>query len=763
MNIENEAVLLHLQNRVDVAQLLNIEPTALNRILSSEFRARSYIKKILIKSNGSERQIHAVHGQLKYLQRKLLQELQHQETFSPTQYSHGFVPERNILTNANIHVKKKLLIKVDIENFFPSIKYYRIKRMFQAYPFRFGEEAADALASLVCLEDNGGALPQGAPTSPYVANMVARTLDFKLAGLAMEYQCEFSRYADDITFSTNKTFNVIPEEIIEKIYDLIRAEQFTPNETKTQILTRRDRQITAGIVVNEGLNINRTYLRSIRATVHNCEKSFNILDQIAKTDFKDGRTPRADLFRHADGRFSYGNWYLTDGMAVHHFFQHLYGRIQFARNVVGCGDAKINSHMEVEVQGDKITAVGYMAVEKLYQRFYKLTLKIAETYRELNVIRDALNSSEEKSSIEKDVLLVSELKRIRKAAQNKSLSLHDKSDLQKNSFIKMEELRSAKDISDFCLDSMRHHWTSLYLKYRELKQHPIVAVSRMRELMRYPPESFKKSQEFLGHVNNGSLFKYFHASDPAKPFLVREVILQFVDLFDRNHYEINLKLRHEVDMYIERLLLYAEKHGSESEIDLLAGKVIGAQTKAFQKKIRIGNPQFAGSNCTSLEVEIRSQIGMTVKSFRREFKKNHINNDNIVIGQIKYSTFFSHIPSIRNALNHILRSSLDKINSDDKIRIEVSKQENSPAGNALVMTVSTRQTENIESGPDREFMRGDIINAIEALIGIGMYFIEARFGSRGSRHTVDMMSGLSWPSSYGDSNDFIHTVVLQKY
>ena len=119
---------------------------------------------------------------LKGLQRKLLARLE--KDFKPSAYAHGFTKGKSIISNAAYHRRKKCIIKVDIRDFFPSINFGRVQGMLQGAPFHFGAEAAVTLAQITCLDNEGGVLPQGAATSPYIANMICRRLDSRLAGIA---------------------------------------------------------------------------------------------------------------------------------------------------------------------------------------------------------------------------------------------------------------------------------------------------------------------------------------------------------------------------------------------------------------------------------------------------------------------------------------------------------------------------------------------------------------------------------------------------
>ena len=115
--------------------------------------------------------------------------------------AHGFVLDKNVATNAKGHVKKKYVFNIDLENFFDQIHFGRVRGMLMKPPYNLGEEAALVISQIACYK---GKLPQGAPTSPILTNMVCAPLDTQLTKLAKKYNLQYSRYADDITFSTYK-------------------------------------------------------------------------------------------------------------------------------------------------------------------------------------------------------------------------------------------------------------------------------------------------------------------------------------------------------------------------------------------------------------------------------------------------------------------------------------------------------------------------------------------------------------------------------
>jgi RNA-directed DNA polymerase len=254
----------------EIAAELGIKPKFLTHILyGSGKRNEFYTETIINKTGGGTRTIHAVHGRMRMLQKKLYQYLA--PKYKPSKFAIGFVEGKSIVENARIHRKNKIVLKFDIKDFFPSITFPRVRGMFMTHPFNFSKEKATALAQICCLEDSGP-IPQGAVTSPYISNMICRKLDSRLAGLAKKSRLTYSRYADDMVFSSNDS-NLNVQLVSKYIAQIIEDEGFTVNIKKTKALRKNQPQSITGILVNDGLNVRRTYIRNIRAALYKCEIS----------------------------------------------------------------------------------------------------------------------------------------------------------------------------------------------------------------------------------------------------------------------------------------------------------------------------------------------------------------------------------------------------------------------------------------------------------------------------------------------------------
>ena len=171
----------------------------------------------------------------------------------------------SIKANAKNHVNKKSLLNIDIKDFFPSITSAMLKDMFMQKPFNYPEKLATLISMLSTYKNS---LPTGAPSSPIISNFVFLSTDKKLLKLANKYNLTYTRYADDLSFSTDTEFS---EEIISEITKIINQFGFELNHKKFRIQNYYNRQTVTGITVNEKVNINRKYIRNIRAILHNIE------------------------------------------------------------------------------------------------------------------------------------------------------------------------------------------------------------------------------------------------------------------------------------------------------------------------------------------------------------------------------------------------------------------------------------------------------------------------------------------------------------
>lgn len=244
------------------------------------------------KKSGADRIIHAPVKGLKSILRSLNFVLQCM--YEPHKAATGFVLDKSIVDNAQKHVGQHYVLNLDLKDFFHSFDRNRVKMGFMYEPFNLNgekEPLAFLLASLCThpFEIEGEiktVLPQGSPTSPTVTNILCKKLDRRLNGLANRFGATFTRYADDITFSsphniyTDEGFNNELRRIIEEDQELII------NPKKTRLQKSGYRQEVTGLIVNEKVNVRRRYVKQIRMWLYFWEKyGYEKADQIFKTDY----------------------------------------------------------------------------------------------------------------------------------------------------------------------------------------------------------------------------------------------------------------------------------------------------------------------------------------------------------------------------------------------------------------------------------------------------------------------------------------------
>lgn len=191
------------------------------------------------------------------------------EVYQPGCSAMGFVKGRSIVDNAQIHVGQNYVFNLDLTDFFTSISQSRVSKRLQVAPFNFKEEVANTIAGLCCIKTvqkgkSRHVLPQGAPTSPLLTNAVCDFLDRKLRRLARKNGLNYSRYADDMTFSSMHNVYQKDSKFIERLFSIIAEENFSVNPDKTRLQKRGERQEVTGLTVNDKVNTAHKYTREIR-------------------------------------------------------------------------------------------------------------------------------------------------------------------------------------------------------------------------------------------------------------------------------------------------------------------------------------------------------------------------------------------------------------------------------------------------------------------------------------------------------------------
>lgn len=303
----------------DLASLLSIPAKTLAFLLYKLPPHAKYTDICLSKKSGGTRHIKAPERRLKELQKQLSQVLYACEHEIAENHgdrrSFGFEKGKGIYDNAKDHCNRRWVFNLDLLEFFPSINFGRVRGYFlKNLDFQLDPKIATLVAQIAC-HDNS--LPQGAPSSPVISNLVCGSLDFRLSKLAKRNFCNYSRYVDDITFSTNMA--EFPDDIASKdangewsastvIEKKIKDCGFYLNVKKTRMAYYHSRQTVTGLVVNKTPAPPREYYKNTRATIHKIMRGSDWkLDRFCDP-FRhncENEDVKIDEFAALEGRMSY--------------------------------------------------------------------------------------------------------------------------------------------------------------------------------------------------------------------------------------------------------------------------------------------------------------------------------------------------------------------------------------------------------------------------------------------------------------------------
>lgn len=334
-----------------LADLLGFKASALGYILFKLPDAQKYKSFTVPKRSGGRRSISAPVQHLMLLQKKisiLLNDCLAEIEGKLSSPAHGFKPGRSIFTNAAQHRGRHYVLNLDLKDFFPSIHFGRVAGYFEkSTDFGLDPKIARILANILCYKSS---LPQGAPSSPVVSNLLARMLDIHLARLAKRNRLTYTRYADDLTFSTNlKVFpEAVAKQVSEHVWELgpelistIGSCGFGINDLKTRMQYRSSRQEVTGLVVNDRVSVPVEYRRWVRAAVSRLVKTGAYYKSVPK-EFNGPlpAIPDTGSLDHLEGCLS-----------------HVYNAHRFQRSQLALGRAL--HHAPVELHSD----------EQVYRRF----------------------------------------------------------------------------------------------------------------------------------------------------------------------------------------------------------------------------------------------------------------------------------------------------------------------------------------------------------------------------------------------------------
>lgn len=277
--------------------------------------------------------------------------------YQPSDYAMGFVEGRSIVDNAMRHVGQNYVFNTDLENFFPSIEQSRVWKRLQLKPFNFKQPIANILAGLCCIKEKNEdgtfryILPQGAPTSPLITNAICDNLDRRLSGLARRFRLHYSRYADDITFSSMRN-EFKKDEFRVELKRIIEGQNFKMNEAKTRLQKRGERQEVTGLIVSNKVNTSSAYVAEIRNLLHIWEKY----------GYNEAYKRFYPKYKESKGHVKKGEPMLENV---------LYGKLQYLKMVKGYADPV---YAALQARYDKLTSPVNAEVEQKFDYLRSFTL-----------------------------------------------------------------------------------------------------------------------------------------------------------------------------------------------------------------------------------------------------------------------------------------------------------------------------------------------------------------------------------------------------
>lgn len=389
-------------------------------------RVENYRRFTIKKRNGSLRTLFAIEYELKRVQKDISEELE--QKFAISKHAYAFVSalatqthhldqalllrKRGVISNAYQHCNKKLVISIDLKDFFPTISLPRVLGLLKSKPYSYSHQQALRIATIACLPkgiDPKQGLPQGAPSSPIISNLICRKLDYQLGNLAKKFNMTYTRYADDLTFSTNNIKKVNPKQFVEIVRTHVDRNGFVINDEKTKVMYSNHRQMVTGIVVNDGLNLSKSYVDALRATLHNLEHQYSSIEEsIFAYRIKKNKFPfeaYVPLTKSNEGTLLHTNRKSYQGpskkckvnkeQAESIYASHILGRILWYGQVVTTGISEpYNSKAKHLISPKQLPRI--IKFEKMLASYYRIAIKrnwnVEKSFRKFRNKYDHLRS-----------------------------------------------------------------------------------------------------------------------------------------------------------------------------------------------------------------------------------------------------------------------------------------------------------------------------------------------------------------------------------
>ena len=296
---------------------------------SANARHNAYVDFTIPKKSGGVRNITAPIAPLKAIQSAISVFLQC--VFEPSFYAFGFIQKRSVMHNAFFHCHQTCVFNADLENFFPSITKKMVRKaLYRELSKVISSSEAINYICRVCTVPNADGvevLPQGAPSSPVLSNIVLKPLDNEMAALASRGGFRYTRYADDMTFSHSKPVWKISSYWQSKIFNIIERYGLKINKVKTKTFVSGNRCEVTGVVVNEKLNVPRAYIKQLRTLLHLWEHyGYEQAQAIYTRDFCHG--VKKNLVNVINGKINYLKMIKGKGDSTYWRYKHRFSKLK---------------------------------------------------------------------------------------------------------------------------------------------------------------------------------------------------------------------------------------------------------------------------------------------------------------------------------------------------------------------------------------------------------------------------------------------------
>lgn len=283
-----------IYNLTHLSKLVGIEKNYIVQAAVTSKHSPAYYRYYNVKKKNGQgyREIMEPLPNLKQIQYWILKNIL--ETQSPSPYAKAYIKKRGVKHNVRFHVGQKKVFSLDIKDFFPTIKFFSIKSIFT--DLGYSDYISNYLAKLCCLQDK---LPQGAPTSPYISNLVLSEIDGKISSYCRENSIRYTRYADDMTFSgSDFSINDLKNIVIEAFRG--DPNGFELNFRKIKLMKENQKQIVTGVVVNKKIQLDRETRKEIRKDIYYIKK-FGLESHMLRKGVS-----KSFYLNHILGKISYG-------------------------------------------------------------------------------------------------------------------------------------------------------------------------------------------------------------------------------------------------------------------------------------------------------------------------------------------------------------------------------------------------------------------------------------------------------------------------